>query len=140
MLLRAVVDPIYLLLNCWIKIAWGIYLPRTAQVGGGLYLCHFGGVIISPMTVIGRNCNLSHDVTIGIAGTGETCGVPVIGDDVYIGPGAKVFGSIRIGNNVKIGANAVVYRDVPDNSIVALNPGFELISSKGNRQVMKLAA
>jgi serine O-acetyltransferase len=47
-------------------------------------------------------------------------------------PGAKIFGKIKIGNNVKIGANAVVYKDIPDNAIVVLDPGFKIISYKGN--------
>ncbi|MDA8136956.1 MAG: hypothetical protein M0T82_20250 [Desulfobacteraceae bacterium] len=53
-----------------------------------------------------------------------------IGNNVYIGPGAKIFGKITIGNNVKIGANAVVYKDVPDNSLVVLSPGHTIIPRK----------
>ena len=51
---------------------------------------------------------------------------------VYLAPGARVFGKISIGNNVKIGANAVVYKDIPDNAIVVLDPGFKIVSYKGN--------
>ena len=72
-------------------------------------------------------------VTIGRSGHGENYGMPVIGDDVYIAPGAKLFGKIRVGDNVKIGANAVVHRDVPDNAVVA-SPGFQIVSLKGNRR------
>jgi serine O-acetyltransferase len=60
--------------------------------------------------------------------------VPVIGDDVFIAPGARLYGNIRIGNNVAIGANAVVYRDVPDDAVVVLDPGFRIVSYKGNRR------
>jgi serine O-acetyltransferase len=60
--------------------------------------------------------------------------VPVIGDDVYIAPGACIFGAIRIGNNVRIGANAVVCKDIPDDAVVALDPGFTIISYRGNRR------
>ena len=74
--------------------------------------------------------NVSQLVTIGIAGQGQKMGVPIIGDNVYIAPDAKLFGKIRIGNNLKIGANAVIYKDIPDNSIVALDPGFKIISLK----------
>jgi serine acetyltransferase len=49
-------------------------------------------------------------------------------------PGARLFGAIRIGSNVKIGANAVVYRDVPENAVVALDPGFKILSYRGNRR------
>ena len=84
--------------------------------------------------MIGEDCNLSQSVTIGVDGDGDRRGVPIIGNDVYIAPGARVIGRIRIGNNVKIGANAVVHRDIPDNAVVALDPGFRIISMKGNRR------
>ena len=62
-------------------------------------------------------------MTIGHGGRGtDQYGVPKIGDYVWIGPGAKIFGKIRIGNNVSIGANAVVSKDIPDNAIVVGNP------------------
>jgi serine O-acetyltransferase len=59
---------------------------------------------------------ISQQVTIGASNGGS----PTIGDNVYIGPGAKIFGKIRIGNNVRIGANCVVFCDVPDNSTIVL--------------------
>lgn len=73
------------------------------------------GIIINPLAKIGANCTLFHDVTIGV-GRG---GTPTIGDNCIIYPGAKIFGKIMIGNNVVIGANSVVNKDVPDNAIVA---------------------
>lgn len=129
---RLLADPVYLALNLWIKIAWGIAIPRSARIGRGLYIGHFGGIHISSAAQIGNNCNLSQEVTIGVAGSGEHRGVPVIGDNVYLAPGARVFGPIRIGSNVKIGANAVVHKDIPDNAVVALDPGFAIVSMKGN--------
>lgn len=74
------------------------------------------GVVIAAGAIIGKNCFISHQVTIGRS----RGGVPVIGDNVYIGPGAKIFGDIRIGNNVRIGANCVVFEDVPNNATVVL--------------------
>lgn len=139
--LRLLLDPLYLFLNFLVKVLWGIDLPRGCSIGPGLYIGHFGGITISSKAVIGGNCNLSQDVTIGVSGVGEKRGVPVIGDDVYIAPGAKVFGRIRVGNNVKIGANAVVHEDIPDNAVVALSPGIRIISMKGNyRRPLPLAA
>jgi serine O-acetyltransferase len=81
------------------------------------------------MTVLGNNCSISQNVTIGISGSGDKLGVPVIGDNVYIAPGARLFGKITVGNNVKIGANAVIYKNVPDNSIAVLDPGFRILPS-----------
>ena len=110
---------------------YGIELPRDTKVGEGFYIGHCGGIIISGGVVIGRNCNISQGVTIGVAGRGDNRGIPVIGDCVYIGPGAKVIGKIRVGNNVAIGANAVVTKDVPDNAVVGGIPA-KIISMDGS--------
>ena len=110
---------------------YGIELPKGTKVGEGFYIGHFGSIIISGGAVIGRNCNISQGVTIGVAGRGENRGIPVIGDCVYIGPGAKVVGKIRIGNNVAIGANAVVTKDVPANAVVGGVPA-KVISTNGS--------
>jgi serine O-acetyltransferase len=126
-------QPIYFVLNGLVKIIWGIELPRSATIGPGLYIGHFGGITIAPGVIIGRNCDISQHVTIGLSGQGEKAGVPTIGDNVYIAPGAQVFGKISVGSNVKIGANAVIYKDIPDNAIVVLDPGFKIVSYKGNR-------
>jgi serine O-acetyltransferase len=135
-LLRCVLDPLYWISNTLIRIAWGIDVPRGANIGPGLYIGHFGGITISSKAIIGRGCNLSQGVTIGVSGDGPNRGVPTIGDEVYIAPGARVFGGITVGNNVKIGANAVVYKDLPDNAVVVLDPGFRILSYKGNRRVI----
>lgn len=134
-LLKPLLQPIYFALNGLVQIMWGIELPRSATIGPGLYIGHFGGITIAPGVMIGRNCNLSQHITIGLSGQDEKAGVPTIGDDVYIAPGARVFGKISVGNNVKIGANAVVYKDIPDNAIVVLDPGFRVVSYKGNRSL-----
>ena len=131
-LLRVFLEAVYFVLNGSMKILWGIELPRSARIGPGMYIGHFGGITLSAGTVIGDNCNLSQNVTIGEAGSGAMFGAPVIGDNVYIAVGARIFGRIRIGNNVKIGANAVIYKDVPDNAIATLDPGFRVVSLKGN--------
>lgn len=141
-LLRWALEPLYGIAYLLMQWLWGIQLPRHAKIGPGLYIGHFGGIVVSPRTVIGANCTLMQDITIGVSGRGARCGVPQIGDDVFIGPGAKLFGKIRVGHNAMIGANAVVYKDVPDNAVVVLDPGFRIISYEGNRRrtVSKAAA
>ncbi len=131
--------PLYLLLSHHIRTTWGIDIPRSVRIGPGLYIGHFGGIILSPDVRAGANLSLSHDVTLGISGRGMNVGTPTFGDDVYIAPGARVFGKVTVGHNVKIGANAVIHRDVPDNAVVALDPGFRIVSFKGNRPVPPLA-
>lgn len=98
-----------------ITLMTGIHLPRGAKIGGGLRIWHFGGIVLNPDTVIGKNCTLRHNVTIG--NRNHDHDVPVFGDNVDIGVGAVIMGAIKIGNNVSIGANAVVLCDVPDNHI-----------------------
>jgi serine O-acetyltransferase len=133
--IRLVFEPFYFVADALIKIFWGIELPRSAQIGAGLYIGHFGGITISPQARIGRYCTISQNITIGLSGTGDRRGVPTIGDNVFIGPGARIFGKIKVGDNVKIGANAVVYKDIPDKAIVVLDPGFKIISYDGNQPI-----
>ena len=93
----------------------GIEIPPGAQIGKGLFIDHGMGVVIGETTVIGDNCLLYQGVTLG--GTGKDKGKrhPTLGDNVMVGAGAKVLGPINIGNNVKVAANAVVLKDIPDN-------------------------
>ncbi len=104
-----------------LKYKYGFDISYRTKIGSGLYLGHFGGVVVHGDTVIGDNCNLSHGVTIGISNHGKRKGIPTIGNNVFIGPGAVIFGKIRIGDNVTIGANTVVNVDVPDNATVINN-------------------
>jgi len=92
-------------------------LDASAEIGQGLHIAHSGGIVLHHNTVIGRNCNLAHQVTIGTAGMGRQ-GVPRIGDYVYIGTGAVVIGDITIGDSARIGANSLVNRDVPAGATV----------------------
>ena len=133
LLLRICFEPLHLILLRRIRSKWGIEISRSAEIGAGCYIGHYGGITISGLVKIGRNVNISPLVTIGVSGEGGERGAPVIGDDVYIAPGAKIFGKIHVGNNVKIGANAVIYKDIQDNAVVVLDPGFRVISFKGNR-------
>lgn len=134
-LLRILFDPIYAVLNLLIHVLWGIEIPRNAKIGPGLYIGHYGGITVSSGAVIGRDCNLSQNITIGVSGAGAKRGAPTIGDNVYIAPGARLVGKITIGDNVKIGANAVIHKDLPDNAIAVMDPGFRIISYAGNRPV-----
>lgn len=116
--LRILLTPFYYLQHNRVTGRWGISLERGTEIGEGFYVGHYGGIFVSSEAKIGKNVNISQDVTIGVSGRGEKRGSPIIGDNVYIAPGAKLFGKIKIGNNVKIGANAVVYKDIPDNATV----------------------
>ena len=115
-LLRKFCSMVYLVLYKFVQILTGIELPCEAEVGRNFVIDHFGGIVISGFARFGDDCRIRNGVVVGLARTDDPC-APVIGNNVDIGVGAKVLGRIRVGNNVLIGANAVVTRDVPDNSI-----------------------
>ncbi|NLG84664.1 MAG: serine O-acetyltransferase [Firmicutes bacterium] len=101
----------------------GIEIHPGAEIGDGLFIDHGMGVVIGETAEIGRNVTLYQGVTLG--GTGKEKGKrhPTIGDNVIIAAGAKVLGSFKVGENAKIGAGAVVLREVPPNSTVVGVPG-----------------
>ena len=109
---------------------YGIDIPCNTVIECGLYIGHFGGIVVHENTIIGNNFSISQGVTIGQLNRGGRKGTPTIGDNVYIGPGAKVIGNVKIGNNVAVGANCVVTKDVPDNAVVVGVPG-QIISYQG---------
>jgi len=109
----------------------GISIPPSTKIGSDFYIGHFGGIVINHKSVIGKNCNISQGVTLGQANRGANKGYPSLGDNVYIGPGAKIVGAVKIGNNVAIGANCVVTKDIPDNSVVVGVPS-RVISKEGS--------
>lgn len=113
------------------QIKYGIEIPSNTRIGPGFYIGHFGQIIVSSYSVIGKNCNISQGVTIGQINTGTKRGYPTIGDNVYIAPGAKILGNITIGNNVAIGANSVVTNDIPDNAVVVGIPA-RVVSLEGS--------
>lgn len=102
---------------------FGAKFATTPLLPHGLY-----GIIVSHNALIGRNCKIFHQVTIG-EGRG---GAPHIGDNVVLGAGCKVIGGISIGNSVSIAAGCVVMEDVPDNSVV-LPIGNKIIQRKNKK-------
>jgi serine O-acetyltransferase len=114
-------------------LKYGISIPYNTSVGPGLYIGHHGGIVLNDMVVVGCDCNINHGVTIGIKYGGKTPGVPVVGDRVYLGPGCVVIGGIRLGNDVAVGANAVLLESVPDFGVVGGVPA-RLLSSNGSAE------
>lgn len=115
-LLRVPLSVLYKLMKITSQILTGVDLPCEVRVGRSFCIEHFGGIVISGDTVIGDDVVVRHGVTIGLRHTGVR-GAPRVGNRVDIGAGAKVLGPITIGDDVAIGANAVVIRDVPAGSI-----------------------
>ncbi len=110
---------------------YGISVPASTRIEHGFYIGHFGDIVVNENSTIGRNCNISQGVTLGETYRGNRAGAPSVGDNVYIGPGAKLVGGVHVGSNVAVGANAVVTRDVPDNAVVGGVPA-EILSFEGS--------
>ena len=117
------------------RYKFGIDLARETTVGPGLYIGHFSGIVVTPGAVIGRNCNLSQNVTIGVPAVMSKNSYPVIGDNVYIGAGAVILGAVTIGDNSAIGANSVVTHDVPACSRVAGAPA-RILNNRGTADMI----
>ncbi len=114
--LRLPFSILYKILKLLSQILTGIDLPCEVTVGRRFKIEHFGDIIISGDTVFGDDVVIRNGVTVGLKRTHER-GAPVIGNRVDIGAGAKILGAIRIGDDVAIGANAVVLQDVPSHSL-----------------------
>jgi len=110
-------------------------IDHRAQIGPGLFLMHHTGVFIGPVT-IGDNCVLHHNVTIGQRVASGDHGVPRLGNDVWIGPGATITGDVTIGDGATISAGSVVSRDVPARALVAGNPGRVIASDYDNSAML----
>lgn len=109
--------PIFL--ELLIFLIYNSKVPYQAEIGKGTKLGYGGiGVVIHSKAKIGSNCMIAQQVTIG-GGNSNYEGVPTIGDNVYMAKGSIIMGGITIGNNVTVGANAVVNKPVPDNAVVA---------------------
>ena len=107
-------------LNHRLAVKLGVTIPKNV-FGPGLCLVHRGTVVVNPAVRVGANCRIHPSTSIG-----DYNGTPVLGDNVYVGPGAKLYGDITIGNNVAIGANAVVNSSFPDNCTIGGIPARKL--------------
>ena len=106
-----------------IRALTGIEIHPGAQIGKGLFIDHGMGVVIGETSEIGENVTLYHGVTLGGTSLEKGKRHPTIGDRVVIGAGAKVMGAVMVGDDSRIGANAVVVKSVPENSVVVGVPG-----------------
>ena len=115
-LLRKCLSALYHLLYKLVQILTGIELPCEVEIGRNFVIDHFGGIVVSGYARFGNDCRIRNGVVVGLARVDDPV-APVIGNNVDIGAGAKLLGRITVGDNVVIGANAVVVRDVPPNSV-----------------------
>lgn len=105
------------------RFRFGFDISPTTSIGAGLYMGHFGMMVISPFAVIGRNCNINQGVTIGATSRGSRLGAPTLGDRVWVGANAVIVGKVTIGSDALIAPGAFVNVDVPERAVFLGNPG-----------------
>ncbi|MED4043733.1 hypothetical protein P4640_12130 [Priestia aryabhattai] len=119
---------LYLLADVvFVRIIGGGELPAKTKIDCGLKLPHgVNGIIVHPDAVIGKNVTIMHQVTLGSVHTNGNV-PPYIGDEVFIGAGAKIIGNITVGNKARIGTNAVVIKDVTEQATAVGNPARNIL-------------
>ena len=104
------------------SIKYGYEIHYKCEIAPGLKLVHRGGVVVNSSAKIGHNVTLQKGCTIGSNRRGKKCGVPSIGDNVWIGANAAIIGKVTIGDDVMIAPNSYINFDVPSHSVCVGNP------------------
>lgn len=121
--------------NRWVTHIHHCEISSAAEIGPGLLIMHRHGVLLGPVE-IGSNCVLHQNTTLGQRVAGGDQGVPRIGDNVWIGPGAIITGGVTVGEGVTISAGTVLSRDVPDGCLVGGNPGRVIARDYDNQAIL----
>ena len=135
--LRVFFGGFYFLYWKCVETSTGISLPPDCQIGPGLYIGHFGQIVVNSSVVMGCNCNLAQGVTLGLARRGEDIGSPRLGNSIYMAPGAKIIGPIHLADGTAVGANAVVTRDTEVNAVVVGIPAKPINHEGSSRYIQK---
>lgn len=117
-----------------LSLKLGFSIPYNT-IGAGLAIVHYGTIVISGKATLGKNCRIHAGVNIGANGGEEKAAS--IGNNVYIGPGAKIIGNVQIGDNAVIGANAVVTKDVPGGVTVGGVPAKIISENDSSKHLIK---
>jgi serine O-acetyltransferase len=121
-IIRTVTMRVYWFFSRWIRNYYGIELLYTAKIGRRFLIGHQGGIVIHPNAVFGDDCLIRQGVTVGDSGRGSDGSAPRMGDEVHVGAGAVIMGNITVGSRVSIGPNAVIMANVPAGSTAFGNP------------------
>jgi serine O-acetyltransferase len=112
----------------WNQFLTGVDIAPQAVIGAGLRIAHGTGIVIGNATVVGRDCLIMQNVTLGAPTTARITDMPVIGDRVVLGAGCAVIGKVSVGDDCFVGAHALVTEDVPAGTRVVARGGVELRS------------
>jgi len=127
-------NPLGIIFRIWnkrLRVKYGLQFSHICTIGKGLYMAHYGNIVINSNVVIGKNCNIAQGVTLGNTKRGKRIGNPVVGNRVWIGTNAVVVGGITIGDDVMIAPLSFVNFDVPNKAVVAGNPA-KIINYNGS--------
>lgn len=128
---KQVCELLYYYLFGYVRTRLQIEIPRTTAIDAGLRIDHFGGIIVNCQLIAGKNLTLTNGVVIGQTNTG----VPCFGEGVTLGVGAKIIGGLTLGDNVQVGAGAVVTKSFPENAIIAGVPARLIRFRAGTEQM-----
>ena len=123
------------------SVIYGYQIPWQTNIGPGLYIGHYGTIIVNPHSTIGVNCNITDGVLLGLNGRTDEAGklirfeYPFVGNRVLLGNNAKIIGGVTIGNDAFIGVSSVITNDIPKNAVVVGIPG-RIISYKGSSSLV----
>ena len=113
------------------RFKYGFDISPACSIGPGLFIGHFGGVVVSPYAVLGSDINIAQGVTIGATSRGPRAGAPTLEDRVWVGANAIIVGSVTVGHDALIAPGAYVNFDVPSMAVVLGNPG-KVVSNSGS--------
>lgn len=116
-----------------LRLKLGFSIPLNV-FGPGLSIAHYGQITVNGNAKIGKNCRIQESVTIGA--TNGNAEAPIIGDNVFIGSGARIIGELKIGNNIAIGANSVVVKSFNENNITIAGVPAKKISNNGSKRLL----
>jgi serine O-acetyltransferase len=126
---------IYVFTNFFVRLVRHVEVSPRATIGAGFHLGHPSSIFIGP-TRIGVNCNVTHNVTIGVGLGAQRMGIPIVGNNVWIGPGATLTGGIVIGDGATISAGSIVTHDVPPGALAAGNPARVVLARYDNKSLL----
>jgi serine O-acetyltransferase len=126
---------IYFIFDLQMRLIHHVMIHRNATIGPGFHLGHSTNILIGP-TTIGENCSVSNNVIIGVGLGHQEFETPVLGNNVWIGPGAVLTGKITIGNGSTISANALVSKDIPERCLVVGNPCRIIMQNYDNSNIL----